>query len=107
MLIKLIVGPFIEAIKQLVNVHIIASEIFVKHKTHTVFATVDNATIADGQKRLKAATEQGIILSKEPPSPPLPPLPAGPRSPGPWRDGAIRRWELWDAGRMDGLLRGR
>lgn len=39
--------------------------------------------------------------------PPPPPDLTRPRRLCPWRDGAVWRWDCWDAGWMDGLLRGR
>lgn len=54
-------------------------------------------------KEEKERAEQGM---HSPPLPPPPPLLTRPHSLCPWRDGAVWRWEHWDAGRMDDLLRG-
>lgn len=55
------------------------------------------------KRRREGVAEQGINPDTRFP----PPLLMRPQTLCPWRDGAVWRWEHWDEGRMDGLLRGR
>lgn len=56
---------------------------------------------------IMSKNEKGRRTRNKSKLPPPPVLLTRPRSLYRWRDGEVWRWKHWDAGRMDGLLRGR